>query len=313
MAAPAILLMGPTGAGKTDLALELAARLPVEIVSVDSAMVYRGLDIGTAKPAPALRARVAHHLVDIRDPAERFSAGDFLRAAAAAAADIRRRGRIPLYAGGTMLYFRALQSGLAELPSADAALRARLDARGASEGWPALHAELHAVDPAAAARIGPHDSQRIQRALEVHALTGRPLSALQREDLRGAAPDAYLRLIVAPPDRHALTPRLAARLDAMLDAGFLAEVAALQARADLDPSLPSIRAVGYRQLWAHLAGECDLAAARRAALTATVQLAKRQFTWLRRERDAEWVGGPGPGRADALVARIEPWILMHCN
>jgi tRNA dimethylallyltransferase len=313
VAQPSILLMGPTGAGKSDLALELAARLPVEIVSVDSAMVYRGLDIGTAKPAAVLRARVPHHLIDVRDAAERFSAGDFLRAAAAAAAEIRRRGRVPLYAGGTMLYFRALQSGLAALPAADPAVRARLDARGTREGWPALHAELARVDPAAAARIQPRDAQRIQRALEVHALTGRPLSELQREDLRGAAPDRFLRLVVAPPERHALEPRLEARLDAMLAAGFLAEVEGLFARGDLDPSLPSIRSVGYRQLWAHLAGECSLGEARREALAATRQLAKRQYTWLRAERDAQWVGGPGPGLAQALVARLEPWILVHCN
>ncbi|HXQ31823.1 MAG TPA: tRNA (adenosine(37)-N6)-dimethylallyltransferase MiaA [Steroidobacteraceae bacterium] len=308
-----ILMMGPTGAGKTDTALALAERLPVEIVSVDSAMVYRGLDIGTAKPSAAVRARVLHHLIDIRDPAERYSAGEFMRDARLAITAIRARGRLPLLVGGTMLYFRALQSGLAELPGADVRVRAQLDARGAAEGWPALHAELATVDPEAARRIGPSDAQRIQRALEVHALTGQPLSTLQREDLRGGSGEEYLKLVIAPPARADLNAELERRFDAMLTAGLLDEVAALRARGDLTPGLPAIRAVGYRQLWAHLAGECDLATARLAAIRATRQLAKRQYTWLRAEPGAAWFRA-GSGRlVDDLAARLEEWNLRHCK
>jgi tRNA dimethylallyltransferase len=303
----AILLMGPTGAGKTDAALALAARLPVEIVSVDSAMVYRGLDIGTAKPPAELRARVPHHLIDIRDPAERYSAGEFLRDADAAMREIRGRGRLPLLVGGTMLYFRALQSGLASLPAADPALRAALDARARHEGWPALHRELAGVDPAAAARIRPNDSQRIQRALEVYALTGTPLSELQRQDLKGASDAAFLKLVLAPRERASLDADLERRFDAMLAAGLVAEVAALARRADLDAELPALRAVGYRQVWAHLAGQCDLATARRAAIRATRQLAKRQYTWLRAEKAADWVAGRGAAAAAELARRIEVW------
>ncbi len=305
--------MGPTGAGKTDAALALAERLPVDIVSVDSAMVYRALDIGTAKPPAALRARVPHALIDIRDPAERFSVGEFLREATLAIAASHARGRMPLLVGGTMLYFRALQSGLAELPCADPALRAALNARGAEEGWPALHAELARIDPAAALRIRPQDAQRIQRALEVHALTGTALSTLQRENLRGAALASCLTLVLAPAERATLGARLELRFDAMLRAGFLAEVAALRARGDLDPSLPSMRAVGYRQLWAHLAGEVDLDGARAAALKATRQLAKRQFTWLRAEPGASWLDGGAEGVLDRLLARVDGWILTHCK
>jgi tRNA dimethylallyltransferase len=303
----AILLMGPTGAGKTDAALALAERLPVEIVSVDSAMVYRGLDIGTAKPAAALRARLAHHLIDIRDPAERYSAGEFLRDATEAMGAIRARGRLPLLVGGTMLYFRALQAGLAALPAADPAVRASLDARARAAGWPALHAELARVDPAAAARIRPSDAQRIQRALEVHALTGRPLSELQRQDLKAAPGGEYLKLVLAPAERTALGAGLERRFDSMLEAGLLAEVEALYRRRDLDPELPALRAVGYRQLWAHLGGRCDLATARAAALRATRQLAKRQYTWLRSEPGADWVAGRGEAAAEELERRIEEW------
>jgi tRNA dimethylallyltransferase len=303
----AILLMGPTGAGKTDAALALAERLPVEIVSVDSAMVYRGLDIGTAKPAAALRARLAHHLIDIRDPAERYSAGEFLRDATETMRAIRARGRLPLLVGGTMLYFRALQAGLAALPGADPAVRAALDARARAAGWPALHAELARVDPAAAARIRPGDAQRIQRALEVHALTGRPLSELQRQDLRAAPGGEYLKLVLAPAERAVLGAGLERRFDSMLEAGLLAEVEALYRRGDLEPELPALRAVGYRQLWAHLGGHCDLATARAAALRATRQLAKRQYTWLRAEPGADWVGAGGAAAAEALERRIEEW------
>jgi tRNA dimethylallyltransferase len=309
--APAILLMGPTGAGKSDAAIALAARLPLEIISVDSAMVYRGLDIGTAKPTAEVRARTPHRLIDIRDPAEPFSVAEFLREAQAAMAEAARRGRTPLLVGGTMLYFRALQSGLAALPAADPALRARLAARAGAEGWPALHAELARLDPAAAARIRPADGQRIQRALEVQALTGRPLSALRAEDLRGASTAHWLKLILAPSDRAPLAATLERRLDAMLAAGFVGEVAGLRARGDLDPSLPAIRAVGYRQLWEHLEGRCDLASARAAALAATRQLAKRQYTWLRAEPGAEWLESGGDRVVEHLAQRVERWNLTH--
>jgi len=287
MGQPAILLMGPTGAGKTDAALELVGRLPLEIVSVDSAMVYRSLDIGTAKPDAALRARIPHHLIDVCEPTERYSAGEFLRAAAAAMAQIRARGRVP---------------------PASPALRAELDARAREVGWPALHARLAQVDPVAAARIQPRDGQRIQRALEVHALTGVPLSTLQRQDLRGAVGAEYLKVVLGPQDRALLEPALELRLDAMLAAGFLGEVEGLFRRGDLDPELPALRSVGYRQLWEHVAGRCDLATARSEALRATRQLAKRQYTWLRAEPGTQWPAGDRAAQVRALDALIGPWL-----
>ena len=300
--------MGPTAAGKTDAALALAARLPVEIVSVDSAMVYRGLDIGTAKPARELRGRVPHHLIDLCDPSERYSAGEFVRDATRVMAEIRGRGRLPLLVGGTMLYFRALQAGIATLPGADQALRARLAARARDAGWPALHAELSAVDPAAAARIRPNDGQRIQRALEVHELTGTPLSELQRENLKHAGGGRDLKLVLAPTERSALDPLLERRFDAMLAAGLVAEVEALFHRGGLEPGLPALRAVGYRQLWAHVGGACDLATARAGAIRATRRLAKRQYTWLRAEPGASWVNSRGSGVVDELSRQVDEWL-----
>jgi tRNA dimethylallyltransferase len=308
---PAVLLMGPTGTGKTDAALALAERLPLEIISVDSALVYRGLDVGSAKPAPAVLARVPHHLVDIVDPAEHYSVGDFLRDASRTMAEIAARGRVPLLVGGTMLYFRALQAGLADLPPADPAVRRALDARAAEVGWPALHAELAAVDPDAAARIRPNDSQRIQRALEVWQLTRTPLSRLQREDLRGAPGAEYLKLVLSPPTRSGLDARLAQRFDAMMERGLLAEVRALYERGDLDRSRPALRAVGYRQLWEHMAGECDLDTARRNAVHATRQLAKRQLTWLRAEPGAEWYDPFATDVVERLAKRLKEWLLAR--
>jgi tRNA dimethylallyltransferase len=305
---PSILLMGPTGAGKTDAALALAAQLPVEIVSVDSAMVYRGLDIGTAKPDVATRERVPHHLIDVCDPAERYSAGEFLLGARAAVEAIHERGRVPLLVGGTMLYFRALQAGLATLPPADPVVRAELAARGRAEGWPALHAELARVDPAAAGRIAPRDGQRIQRALEVFRLTGVPLSTLQRQDLKHAAGDGHLKLVLGPPDRATLEGGLERRFDAMLAAGLVAEVERLHARGDLDPELPALRSVGYRQVWEVVAGRRDLATARLDAIRATRQLAKRQYTWLRAEPAAEWFTPQAEGGVGGLLGRIGPWL-----
>ena len=300
--------MGPTGAGKTDVAVQLAGRLPVEIVSVDSAMVYRGMDIGTAKPAAEVRARAPHHLVDILDPAERYSAGRFVADASQAMEEIRGRGRVPLLAGGTMLYFRALQSGLARLPPADAAVRAAIDARAGRDGWPALHAELARRDPQAAARIHPRDRQRIQRALEVIELTGQPSGARHREDLRGASRPGDLKLVLAPADRAALAAGIERRFAAMMELGLLEEVRSLHGRGDLDAGLPSMRSVGYRQLWGHLEGQHSLAEAIRLAVIATRQLARRQLTWLRAEPGAEWHDTLDPAAAGRIQGQVERWL-----
>jgi len=282
----AVLLAGPTCAGKTALALELAERFPVEIVSVDSAQVYRGMDVGTSKPSAAVRARVPHHLIDVCDPSERYSAGRFRRDALELIPEIRSRGRVPLLVGGTMLYFRALTRGIAPLPEAHPGLRAQLDERARRCGWPALHAELAARDPEAAARIRPADGQRIQRALEVLELTGRRLSELQRQVEPAPFPTAAFALL--PRDRAQLYARIDQRFLEMMQEGFLEEVCALKARGDLDPDLPSLRSVGYRQLWTHLGGACGLAEAVAAGQRATRNLAKRQLTWLRSE--PSWIG-----------------------
>lgn len=305
---PAVLLMGPTGAGKTDLAAELVAKLPLEIVSVDAAMVYRGMDIGTAKPPRELLARAPHHLIDLIDPAESYSAARFLADASRVMQEIVARGRMPLLVGGTMLYFRALQSGLARLPSADAGIRRRLEARASAEGWPALHAELTKLDPAAAARIGPGDRQRIQRALEVIELTGGPISARQREDLRGATSGADLGLVLAPADRALLYERLALRFDAMMRRGLLDEVQRLHARKDLHAGLPAMRLIGYRQLWNHLDGGSSIEEATQKSVIATRQLARRQLTWLRAEPGATWFDGLDPATPDRVASRIAGWL-----
>jgi tRNA dimethylallyltransferase len=306
--APAILLMGPTASGKSDLAIRLARMAPAEIISVDSALVYRELDIGTAKPSRALRAEIPHHLVDVLDPTEAYSAGRFRRDALAAMAGARARGRIPLLVGGTMLYFRALLRGLAELPEADPALRAVLDAEAERRGWPALHAELARVDPDAAARIRPGDSQRIQRALEVWRLTGTPLSQLQAAATDSPAGWHFLKLGLAPPTRPELHVAIERRFEAMMRAGFLAEVERLHARGDLHDGLPAIRAVGYRQLWAHVEGHCGLEDAVRDAITATRRLAKRQMTWLRSEADLPWFDEPA-----AAAAAVARWLSDGCG
>ena len=296
-AAPAVLLMGPTASGKSALALALAARGPVEIVSVDSAQVYRGMDVGTAKPDAATRARVPHHLIDLIDPTEAYSAARFRADALAAVAAIRSRGALPLLVGGTMLYFKALTEGLSALPPADAAVRARLDARAAREGWPALHAELARIDPATAVRLKPADAQRIQRALEVHALTGVPLSALQGARETDGALGPVVRVALLPGDRAALHAAIADRFDAMLAAGLVDELRALRARFPLTADLPSMRCVGYRQAWEYLDGAIDAATLRAKGIAATRQLAKRQITWLRSMHDAVRVD---PFGADAL-------------
>jgi tRNA dimethylallyltransferase len=286
---PVYLLTGPTGTGKSDWAIRLAEAAPIEIVSVDSALVYRGLDIGTAKPARELRARLAHHLIDICDPTESYSAGRFVADAMAAIGAVHARRRVPLLVGGTMLYLRALLTGLAPLPQASAQLRREIDERAARSGWPALHDELARLDAEAAARINPNDSQRIQRALEVCLATGRRLSELQRETVSPLGGMPLKAWALAPRDRTMLHQRLASRFHAMMAAGFLDEVRVLHRRGDLTARHSAMRAVGYRQLWAHLSGECGLAEAVAQGIAATRQLAKRQLTWMRAETVPHWL------------------------
>ncbi|HUN69554.1 MAG TPA: tRNA (adenosine(37)-N6)-dimethylallyltransferase MiaA [Burkholderiales bacterium] len=276
----AFALLGPTASGKSRLAMELAARHPVEIVSVDSAQVYRGMDIGTAKPTPAERRAVPHHLIDLLDPTERYSAGRFREDAIRTIAEIHARGRIPLLVGGTMLYYRALAQGIDSLPQAEPGLRAQIDARAARHGWPALHSDLARVDPRTAARLSPNDAQRIQRALEVWELTGKPISALQKS-ADPALPFELKAYALAPEDRAGLHRRIAERFDAMLRAGLVEELADLRKRFPLNPGLPSMRCVGYRQAWRFLEGEIDGKELRETGIAATRQLAKRQLTWLR--------------------------------
>lgn len=308
---PAIALMGPTASGKTALALDWAQRFGGEIVSVDSALVYRGLDIGSAKPDADERARAPHHLLDLRDPWETYSAADFARDARAAIDGILARGRLPILAGGTGLYFQALLRGLSPMPEADPAMRAAIAQEAAQRGWAAMHGELARVDPAAAARIQPGDPQRIQRALEVFRLSGRPISAWQAAPSTSPKlPVRVLRLVIAPDDRAVLHARIARRFDAMLGAGLLDEVRGLRAlpRLAAHPApldLPAIRAVGYRQAWEHLDGACDAAEFRERGIAATRQLAKRQLTWLRGELDALWFDPEGQGAAiDRAVTRF---------
>ena len=298
----ALVLTGPTGSGKSEWALRLAEELPVEIISVDSAQVYRGMDIGTAKPTAEVRARVPHHLIDIRDPAERYSAGDFVRDARAAIAAIRGRGRLPVLAGGTLLYLRALLRGMAELPAASPGVRAQLESEAATRGWAALHSELAGVDPRAAAKIHPHDPQRIQRALEVYRLSGRTISDWQADAMPPSGDVRWLQFALIPGDRAALARTLEARFESMLGAGLLAEVTVLHQRGDLNAELPAIRSVGYRQLWAHCAGEIGLQDAVGQAIAATRQLAKRQLTWLRSD-GAHQTLDPADSAGIALILR----------
>jgi tRNA dimethylallyltransferase len=278
---PAILIMGPTATGKSALALDLAACFGGEIVSVDSAQIYRGMDIGSAKPDIPTRKRIPHHLIDILDPTEAYSAARFARDAALAIEAIRARGRVPILVGGTMLYFKALLEGLSALPQGDAAVRATLDERASREGWPALHAELARIDPTTAARLEPGDAQRIQRALEVWQVTGVPLSSLQGHRQARASLGPTVRVALIPSDRARLHAAIAERFDAMLAAGVVDELRALRSRYALAPELPSMRCIGYRQAWSYLEGEIDAAGLRARGIAATRQLAKRQFTWLR--------------------------------
>ncbi|MBK1687034.1 tRNA (adenosine(37)-N6)-dimethylallyltransferase MiaA [Rubrivivax gelatinosus] len=305
MKVQAVCLAGPTASGKTAAALALAARRPVEIVSVDSALVYRGLDIGSAKPGAAERAAAPHHLIDIVDPADSYSAARFVADASRLVDEITARGRLPLLVGGTMLYFKALRDGLDAMPETDPAIRAALDARAAAEGWPALHAELARVDPVTAARLAPNDAQRIQRALEVFLGSGRPISAWQ-QGARAEKPAAAAWPLVSlePASRAWLHERIAQRFDAMLAAGFIDEVRALRERGDLHPGLPSMRCVGYRQAWEALdAG--DLAPLRERGIAATRQLAKRQITWLRAMPERIVVPCDAPDALAQALAALE--------
>jgi tRNA dimethylallyltransferase len=302
--------MGPTATGKTDLAIEIARALPVEIVSVDSALVYRGLDIGTGKPSPELLREIPHHLIDIRDPADSYSAGQFVADASSTIRDIHARGRLPMLVGGTMLYFRALTRGIAALPSADAAVRAEIDARAAREGWPRLHEELKGIDPQAAARILPNDGQRIQRALEVFRLAGRTLTELHATTAPPADDFNFSALAWNIGERQELYRRIASRFHAMVEQGFLEEVRRLRARGDLQRELPAIRAVGYRQLWKHLDGECGFEAAVDAAIVATRHLARRQLIWLRADPSVHWIEATEPNAAMHVRERVSS--LLRC-
>lgn len=280
--------MGPTASGKTDLAVQLVEKLPCDIISVDSAMVYRGMDIGTAKPDAETLTLAPHRLIDICDPSEAFSASQFREMALNEINDIVSQGRIPLLVGGTMLYFKALEQGLSPLPSADPEVRARIEAEAEEEGWQVLHDRLAEIDPEAAARIHVNDPQRIQRALEVFELTGEPLSVWFERDIENDLPVRIVKVVLAPADRAILHQHIETRFHRMLKQGFVEEVEGLYNRGDLHADLPSIRAVGYRQVWNYLDGAYEYEVMTEKGITATRQFAKRQYTWLRREGDASW-------------------------
>lgn len=295
---PVIFLMGPTASGKTALSVQLAQALNGEIISVDSALVFKGMDIGTAKPTLAERGGIPHHLIDIIDPAESYSTGQFRKQALALMDDISRRGKMPILVGGTMLYFNVLNSGLAVLPEADPEIRAKLDQDLEQLGKEALHRRLAGIDPESAARIHPNDPQRVQRALEVYEISGKPLTSFFTEAQAQDIPYRKIKLIIAPQDRAVLHGSIARRFKQMLEQGFIGEVEALYKRGDLTEKMPSVRAVGYRQAWSYLQGEDDFETMTEKAVIATRQLAKRQFTWLRRETDA---ANFQTGQADLLT------------
>jgi tRNA dimethylallyltransferase len=303
MSAKAILLMGPTASGKTDIAISLRKRFPCDIISVDSAMVYRGMDIGTAKPDAETLRRAPHQLIDIRDPEDSYSAGDFVRDARLAIEASVTQGRIPLLVGGTMMYFRALTKGIADLPGADTKVRSDIDEEAGRRGWPALHAELAKVDPVLAARLNPSDSQRIQRALEVFRISGKPLSQWQREGNPQTDGIEFIKVALRIEPRRILHERIERRLEVMIELGFEAEMQRLRERVGLKPDSSSMRSVGYRQFWSHLDGEYTAQEARDRALFATRQLAKRQLTWLRSEEDVYLL--------DPLEARAIDTISLH--
>ena len=305
----AVAIMGPTASGKTAAALAIARAIPSEIISVDSALVYRGMDIGTAKPTAAARASAPHHLIDILDPLDSYSVAQFRADTLALVADITARGKLPLLVGGTMLYFKGLADGLDDLPGADPVLRAELEAEAAVAGWPAMHARLQALDPATAARLAPNDAQRIQRALEVTALSGKPMSELLALREKTVLPFNLVSFALEPSERAVLHARIAARFDAMLaedddNGGLIGEVETLRRRGDLHPGLPSMRCVGYRQAWDYLDGRIDFAALRETGIIATRQLAKRQMTWLRSMPERVVVDCLGADPAGAMLAHL---------
>lgn len=313
---PILCLAGPTAAGKTASTLALAKRWPIEIINVDSATIYREMDIGTAKPTPAEQALVPQHLLNIRDPAESYSAADFCTDTTTLIDQILARGRIPLLCGGTMMYYKALREGLNDLPQADQAVRAELEADAKQLGWPALHARLAEVDPATAARLAPNDSQRIQRALEIWRLSGQPMSVLlqQQKSQPIGTPRHFITLSLEPSDRLALHRRIALRYELMLEQGLMDEVERLYARGDLHPGLPSIRCVGYRQLWDYLDGKTGKAQAIEQAIAATRQLAKRQLTWLRAQPDRQIIDCLAPDVvAQVLDAATGVWSTPYAR
>ncbi|SFM52891.1 tRNA (adenosine(37)-N6)-dimethylallyltransferase MiaA [Variovorax sp. OV329] len=307
-AATWIGLAGPTASGKTAAALALAQALPIEIISVDSALVYRSMDIGTAKPSVQEQAQVPHHLIDIRDPTESYNAGAFVRDATRLIDEIRARGRLPVLAGGTMLYFNALVHGIDDMPSAAPELRERIEREAAERGWPAMHAQLTLVDPVTAARLAPNDSQRIQRALEVWHASGRPLSSFHAERTATAAAEPLALISLEPQERPWLHERIAQRFDAMLAAGFVDEVRALRARGDLKPELPSMRCVGYRQAWEALDRLWPMDELRERGIAATRQLAKRQVTWLRSMPQRTVVEAAAPDAAQQVLGQVRAWL-----
>jgi tRNA dimethylallyltransferase len=305
---PVIALMGPTASGKTGLAVQLLEEFPCDIISVDSALVYRGMDIGTAKPDAETLQRAPHRLIDICDPAEAYSAARFREDALREISAIHADGRIPLLVGGTMLYFRALLDGLSELPAADVEIRAALEQQAAELGWPAMHSELGRLDPEAAQRINPNDPQRIQRALEVFRITGQPISVLQGKAKSAGAQFRVLKLIVCPSERTVLHARIEQRFSQMIEAGFVDEITSLFQRPGLNSSLPSMRAVGYRQAWQWLEGQLGDAEWQEKAIIATRQLAKRQLTWLRREKDAMWYDLQREGACEQVIEAVREFV-----
>ncbi len=299
----AIFLMGPTASGKTALAISLRKRLPVELISVDSALIYRGMDIGTAKPSEDELAQAPHRLLDIRDPAESYSAAEFRRDALAEMAEITRNGKIPLLVGGTMLYFKALLEGLSPLPAADPAVRQRIEQMAGEQGWEALHRQLCEIDPVAGNRIHPNDPQRLSRALEVFFISGKTLTELTKTSGEALPYDVY-QFAIAPSSRELIHQRIALRFEQMLQSGFEAEARALFARGDLHTDMPSIRCVGYRQMWSYLSGEIDYNEMVYRGICATRQLAKRQITWLRGWSDVHWLDSDKPDSAQETLLQV---------
>jgi tRNA dimethylallyltransferase len=318
-----IALAGPTASGKTAASMAIAQRFPVEIISVDSALVYRGMDIGTAKPNAAELSAVRHHLINIRDPLHAYSAAEFLTDARQLMRDIVARGKLPLLVGGTMLYFKALRDGLDDMPHADPAIRAGIDTQAAALGWPAMHAELAGVDPVTAARVNPADSQRISRALEVYRISGQALSGFHTgkskvidsaergvNELAKQNNANTLTIALEPVDRAWLHTRIANRFDAMLADGLIDEVKALRARGDLHPDLPSMRCVGYRQVWEALDGYWPMAELRERGIAATRQLAKRQITWLRSTRERQTVACDAPDAVEQVLTQVTQFLKL---